>query len=40
MRKMGVKEISASAGELMSGVLGGITVDYLQKKRYYGGSLN
>ena len=35
-----VREISDSVGELMGGVLGGITVDYLQKKRYYGGSLN
>jgi hypothetical protein len=31
-----VREISDSVGELMSG----ITVDYWQKKRYYGGSLN
>ena len=35
-----VREISGSVGELMGGVLGGITVDYLQKKRYYGCSLN
>jgi hypothetical protein len=35
-----VREISDSVGELMSGVLGGITEDFWQKKRYYGDSLN
>ena len=35
-----VREISDSVGELMSGVLGGITEGFWQKKRYYGDSLN
>ncbi|MGR3293895.1 MAG: hypothetical protein ACUZ9M_07775 [Candidatus Scalindua sp.] len=34
-----VREISDSVGWLMSGVPGGITVDYWQRKRYYGDSI-
>lgn len=34
-----VREISDSVGWLMSGVPDGITVDYWQRKRYYGDSI-